>query len=231
MSPRLPIICRAAVVGALLVGGSRAFAQLAASSPFLPQGTAGAAATTNGPLEYGGYLDTPEGERLYRVNDPARKIGAFLKRGERHDGLGVLVKQPDDDRNTLTVEHDGKTLTLERRKAKIVSAGPPAMVMPPPVPAVAPNVAPAVTQSVVVNPTPADEQRRLEAVAAEVARRRALREQAGQQLSQPVQTLPAQPQLPAQSQQRMIQQGSAYPQNGQQPNAQRRGGMRGNQQR
>ena len=40
------------------------------------------------------------------------------------------------------------------------------------------------TQAVVLNPTPADEQRRLDAVAAEVARRRALREQATQQLSQ-----------------------------------------------
>lgn len=211
----------------MLVAGGRAFAQLAASSPFLPQGSAAAAAVTNSPLEYGGYLDTPAGERLYRVNDPARKIGAFLKQGERHDGLGVVIKQSDDDRNTLTIEHDGKTLTLERRKAKIVSAGPPAMVMPAQVPAVATNVAPAVTQSVVVNPTPADEQRRLEAVAAEVARRRALREQSGQQF-----TPPAPPQLPVQNQQRMIQQGATSPQNAQQQqNFQRRGGMRGNQQR
>ena len=37
---------------------------------------------------------------------------------------------------------------------------------------------PAVTASVVANPTAADEQRRLDAVAAEVARRRAMREQA-----------------------------------------------------
>lgn len=231
MLPRFPFFCRVAVVGVSFMAGGLVFAQLAASSPFLPQGTAGAAATANGPLEYGGYLDTPAGERLYRINDPARKIGAFLKLGERHDGLGVLVKQPDDDRNTLTVEHDGKTLTLERRKAKIVSAGPPAMVMPPPAPAAGPTVAPAVTQSVVINPTPADEQRRLEAVAAEVARRRALREQAGQQLNQGVQPVPVQPPMPVQNQQRMMQQGSTYPQNGQQQNVPRRGGMRGNQPR
>jgi len=52
-----------------------------------------------------------------------------------------------------------------------------------PPPSVAPagpaiTVTPAVTQTVMVNPSPADEQRRLEAVAAEVNRRRALREQA-----------------------------------------------------
>lgn len=229
MLSRLPFFCRLAVIGALVVSGGSAHAQLAAGSPFLPQGGAAAAATTNGPLEYGGYLDTPAGERLYRINDPARKLGAFFKLGERHDGLGVLVRQSDDDRNTLTVEHDGKTVTLERRKAKIVSAGPPAMVMPPQAPVAAPNVASAVTQSVVVNPTPADEQRRLEAVAAEVARRRTLREQAGQQFNQSVQPVPAQ--MPVQNQQRMIQQGSASPQTGQQQNVQRRGGMRGSQQR
>jgi hypothetical protein len=44
-----------------------------------------------------------------------------------------------------------------------------------------PMVSNAITQSVVANPTPADEQRRLEAVAAEVRRRRALREQASLQ--------------------------------------------------
>jgi hypothetical protein len=66
---------------------------------------------------------------------------------------------------------------------------------------------------VVVNPTPADEARRLEAVASEVARRRALREQASQQMGQSppmpapqpqVQPQPAQPRspMPATSQQR-----------------------------
>jgi len=63
-----------------------------------------------------------------------------------------------------------------------VSSGAAAQAMPPPV--VATNVGPAVTQTVVLNPTPADEQKRLDAVAAEVARRRALREQATQQMGQ-----------------------------------------------
>jgi hypothetical protein len=121
----------------------------------------------------------------YRVFDPARKSGVWVKLNERNAELGVMAKQYDADRGTLTVEHEGKTLTLEERKAKIVSAGPVAQMMAPPPPA-APggNMAPAVTQSVVVNPTPAEEQKRLEAVAAEVARRRALREQAASQMPQ-----------------------------------------------
>jgi hypothetical protein len=70
------------------------------------------------------------------------------------------------------------------RSAKVVSSGAAGNLAPPPpapMPAI-PNVPLAVTNAVVVNPTPADEQKRLEAVAAEVARRRALREQATQQI-------------------------------------------------
>ncbi|MEY4940620.1 MAG: hypothetical protein RIQ93_2355, partial [Verrucomicrobiota bacterium] len=177
-------------------------AQLAANSPFQPQGAAAAATAADATLEYRGYMDTPAGDRLFRINDSARKTGAFVKLGERHDGLGLALKQYDADHNAIIVEHGGKTVTLQRREAKIASAGPGAQLMPPP------NVGPAVTQSVMVNPTTADEQRRLEAVAAEVARRRALREQAGQQLNagvpQPPMLLPPQvaPQPGPQFQQR-----------------------------
>ncbi len=130
-------------------------------------------------------IQTPEGV-LYRLYDPARKAGAWAKSNERNSEFGVVVKQYDAERKTLTVEHDGRTLTLPEREAKIVSSGNAAQVMPPPIQQQAINVAPAVTQSVVVNPTPAQEQQRLEAVAAEVARRRALREQASQQILQGV---------------------------------------------
>ncbi len=158
-----------------------------ARSPFLPaQSASGPAAPTPGAaLEYRGYMVTAEGTQ-YRLVDPAGKKGAWVRLNERNPDLEVIAKQYDDTHRTLTVEHQGRTLTLAEREAKVVSGGaPPAM--PPPVAAPAPpptNVAPAVTQSVVVNPTPADEQRRLEAVAAEVARRRALREQAANQVNQ-----------------------------------------------
>jgi hypothetical protein len=99
-----------------------------------------------------------------------------------------VVKQHDAAQDTLTIEHQGRPHTLALRRAKVVSAGsaPAMMPQPPMAPPPPSNVAPAVTQSVVLNPSPADEQRRLEAVAAEVARRRALREQATQQVSQGV---------------------------------------------
>lgn len=182
MSPRIP---RRVFAALLLLGGALpATAQLSGNSPFMPpQAAAAPGPTQNAPLEYAGYFSTPEG-RMFRVKDAQTKAGVFLKINERDEGLKVTVKQFDESANTLTVEQDGRTLTLEERKSKIVSAGN-AASMPPPMPMpTMTNVAPAVTQSVVVNPTPADEQKRLEAVAAEVARRRALREQAQAQMPQ-----------------------------------------------
>ncbi len=156
-------------------------AQLAAKSPFTS--ATGAEATSpaaNAPLEFRGYMETSEGVQ-YRLYDPAKKTGIWVKVNEKNPDLEVTVKQHDTDKETLTVEHQGKSLTLSQRKSKVISSG--SVAMPPAMAAAAatPNVLPAVTQAVVLNPTPADEQRRLDAVAAEVARRRALRQQAEQQ--------------------------------------------------
>ena len=199
---------RCLIIAGLAVGGSvRAASQLSSVSPFSsPQATTNAP-TQGAPLEYRGYMVTPEGT-LYRIVDPARKTGTFLKLNERDPNFDVLIKTFDANNDMVTIEHGGRTLTLEERKAKIVSSGN-AAAMPPPVPVQQqmPNVSPAVTQSVVLNPTPADEQRRLDAVAQEVARRRALREQAQQTISQggtPQVAIPPQPQQ-QQPQQRNFQ--------------------------
>jgi len=168
--------------------GAAVDAQVATKSPFLPPaGAAGpaAAATPGTPLEFRGLLDVGDGLQ-FRLYDPGRKTGSWVKLNERNAELDVVAKQHDAREETLTIEHQGRTLTLAMRKPKVISAGSVAQMLPPPAAPAAPaNVAPAVTQTVVLNPTPADEQRRLEAVAAEVARRRALREQATQQLNQP----------------------------------------------
>jgi hypothetical protein len=143
-------------------------------------------------------MDSPSDGRLYRITvkekDPARRVsgstGVWVKLNERNPDLDVTIKQHDESQKpaTITIEHQGKTLTLAEKEGKVVSGGAAAQAMPPPgqppqppVP-VQSNVPAAVTQAVVLNPSPADEQRRLEAVAAEVARRRAMREQATQQI-------------------------------------------------
>ncbi len=171
----------AAVALAGVATGGRA--DLIKVSPFLPPQNSASAVTQNSEVKYMGWVETPQGT-LYRVYDPARKAGAFLKVGEKDTNLDVAVKQHDNDRDTLTVEHGGQTLTLPENDSKVSSSGLLPQMIPSPIGPSGgmPNVSPAVTQSVVLNPTPADEQRRLEAVAAEVARRRALREQAQQQM-------------------------------------------------
>ena len=197
MSSRVLLFRLFFAAGAALASHPAATGQIAAKSPFMPPQSAAAAGPTAGaPLEYRGYMETAEG-RLYRIHDPAKKTGTWVKLNEKNADFDLIAKQHDTDQETLTIEHQGKTLTLAERKPKVVSSGSAAAAMPPPILTPAPtNVSPAVTQAVVLNPTPADEQRRLDAVAAEVARRRALREQASQQLNQGVTqqiTLPGQP--------------------------------------
>lgn len=197
------------LAGAVLAGGpalGTVRAQLASSSPFLAPQASGPGPTQGAPLEYRGYMVTKEGTQ-YVIYDPARKARAFLKVNERDGNLDVLVKQFDASNDMLTIEYQGRTITLEERKSKIVSSGNAAAMPQPQMPQPPPNVMPAVTQSVVVNPTPAEEQRRLEAVAAEVSRRRALREQAQQQVNQggsPQVNVPVPGQMPADPQRRTL---------------------------
>jgi hypothetical protein len=168
-----------------IAGAAEALAQIAAKSPFMPpQGANSAGPTAGAPLEYRGFIETGEGTQ-YRIYDPAKKVGAWVKLNEKNPEFDVVAKQHDDGQKTLTIEYQGRTLTLAERESKVVSSGSAAAAMPPPVAVpIQTNVPAAVTQAVVLNPTPADEQRRLDAVAAEVARRRAMREQATQQITQ-----------------------------------------------
>ena len=164
-----------AVICAMAVSCVRA--ELLKVSPFLGPQSAANTPTQNAPLEYRGSMAI--GEVLeFRVVDPARKVGTWLKVGEQDANLDVTLKEHNDTQDTITVEHAGQTSTLQLKMPKVVSSG--AMPAPPvmPLAPTAPNVSPAVIQTVVPNPTPQQEQERLQAVAAEVARRRALREQA-----------------------------------------------------
>ena len=187
-------LLRPALLAGAVLAAFPARAAEGARSPFMPAAGAAAAAPTAGaPLEYRGYLETSEGVQ-FRIYNPTRKAGVWARLNERNAEFDVTPKQHDDGYRTLTLEHQGRTITLAVREPKVVSAGSAAALpMPAAAPVPAANVAPAVTQSVVLNPSPADEQRRLEAVASEVARRRALREQATQQ----IQAMPAANAAPA----------------------------------
>ncbi|HVU33089.1 MAG TPA: hypothetical protein VHE61_06620 [Opitutaceae bacterium] len=183
MPARFPSISRLLIVPVFALSVA-ARAELIKVSPFLPPQGSTSAATPNAPLEYRGSMEIGQVQQ-FRVVDPQRKVGSWLKLGERDPNLDVVVKQHERDPDTLVVEHNGQSLTLQLHVAKVTAGANFGMVMAgQPMPAQIQNVSPAVINTVVPNPTPADEQRRLEAVAAEVARRRALREQAAQQAAQ-----------------------------------------------
>jgi hypothetical protein len=202
MSSRAQTLYGLFVLSLALVATTRAETQLATRSPFVSTQGAGAAAPTAGaPLEYRGMMETSEGLKV-RLVDPSRhNLGVWLLVNQRDSSLEAVVKQIDVEHDTVTVDYQGRALTLAQHVAKVASAGTAQNFVAMPNPAS--NLPPAIANSVVVNPTPADEQRRLEAVAAEVARRRQLREQASQQVAQGV---PVAQQVIQQAQQQRQQQ-------------------------
>src|ERR1017187_932294 len=147
-------------------------ADLAPSSPFLPlnSAAAGAQAGPAGPVELRGIMSTSGGV-AYCIYDTAKKVSAWV--GLNETGNDFVVKAADPGNDSVTVDFQGRSLRLVLRTAKIASAG--AGGGPAPAPMI-----PGASAPVVLNPTPADEQRRLDAVSQEVRRRRLERERAVQ---------------------------------------------------
>ncbi|HWA85871.1 MAG TPA: hypothetical protein VG710_06590 [Opitutus sp.] len=179
---------------------ARAGDGLPGPSPFLPAaGSAPAAATPDAPIELRGVV-TNEGKTLFSIYDTTRKTSDWV--GLNETGHAFTVQNYDEAHDTVTVNYQGRTLTLALHTAKVASAPVAfpaqnqALISPPP-PAPQPIGGP-----VVLHPSPADEKRRLEEIAAEVNRRRMLRQQAlqasrraaeqGQQAGRPVPVRPNQ---------------------------------------
>src|SRR5215207_6685853 len=79
-----------------IAGVTQAFAQIAAKSPFMPpQGASSAGPTAGAPLQFGGFIETSEGVH-YRILDPAKKTGVWVKMNERNPDFDVVVKQHDN---------------------------------------------------------------------------------------------------------------------------------------
>lgn len=141
-------------------------------SPFLPpeaQTAAPAAEHTN--IEFRGVL-VMGGQQTFNFFEPAKRISTWV--GLNEGGSSVTVKSYDARADTVVVDFGGQTLTLALQKVKISAApAPPVMAVPS-----AAATAPLEQLPVVLNPTPADEAKRLDAIAAEVRRRRLMRQQA-----------------------------------------------------
>lgn len=135
---------------------------LAASSPFLPPGVTDAGpngAAAGGAIELRGEMSTPDG-LAFCIYDTTLKKAVWVHEGEK--GNPFIVKSHDLNRDSVVVTYQGKTMNLALPIVKVASSGP--------------GVAPTVNAAASATPSAEDAQK-LAAIAAEVARRRQLREQ------------------------------------------------------
>jgi hypothetical protein len=166
-------------IAAVLLGAAclppAARADLAAASPFLPAaGSAAAAAGPSGPIELRGMMSTAGG-MAYCIYDTAKKKDVWV--GLNEGGHDFVVRSADSASESVKVDYQGRTLNLTLHAARVASAGPAAL-------SAAPSGVVANPGLSLTPPTPADEQKRLDAVAQEVRRRRLEREKAIQDAPQ-----------------------------------------------
>jgi hypothetical protein len=154
---------------ALILASGSLGADLASSSPFMPANAAasGSAAGPSGPIELRGVMSTPDGE-AFCIYDTAKKKDVWV--GLNESGHDFVVKSSDTSSDSVSVQYQGRSMKLTLRTAKVASAGLASNPIVPPQVSGGPPIA--------LNPSPADEQKRLDAVAQEVRRRKQEREKA-----------------------------------------------------
>lgn len=169
---------RTLLLGSLFVlalgvrGGAQ---ELAADSPFLPGASAAAGPTENAPLELRGIVGTGA-NRLFNLFDPSTKQSRWV--GLNEPGHNFTVKAHDEASDTVTIDYVGRVLNLRLPESRIT----PLALAAVPGPGAANNRGrrPDNADNAAATPgqprelTP-EEAKRLENVATEVARRRALR--------------------------------------------------------
>lgn len=191
---------RTSLILALLAGPALAqpaapsLQSLVSNSPFgvaTVGGPGGPAAA--GSLEFRGtFVD--RNERFFSLVDPSTRKAEWV--GLNEAGRPFLVKSYDAERETISVEFQGRTLDLKLHSARVVALAP-MPVAPAPQPG-APNAANAGAQARPAVAAGTSEAQRLAQVAEEIRRRRALRQQATQ--NAPVQIPGAQPPPPVRPQ-------------------------------
>jgi hypothetical protein len=143
---------------------------LVAESPFMPKQEANntaPVATENASVEFRGLISTKEGV-LFGLYDRTRNVGAWVR--EKDKGSDFTVRSYDAAADMVTVDYQGQKYTLPLSTSRIATAAPSA------VPVVVKPAQGGAPQQAVAKPADAT---RLESVAAEVRRRRALRQAGG----------------------------------------------------
>jgi hypothetical protein len=185
MLVRIPssFVCVGLLVGAFPL---RAASDITADSPFLPpsNGAAATAVTEGAPIELHGVMTTAEGTS-FSIYDTAKKSAQWVRINQAGAPFVIRSHSIVDGNDEVKIDYQGSSLTLALKTPKIgaMARNNPVMAANQPPggfnrPGGPPN---AITQTVVVNPTPADEAARLQAVVEAVAARRAARNQAVQQ--------------------------------------------------
>lgn len=151
---------------------------LVTNSPFVlkqADETAPPPVTEGASVEFRGMIATKEGV-LFGLYDRAKNIGAWVGQDDKNSDFDVSAYDPAND--LVTVSYQGQSFTLPLSSSKIGAA--------------APSALPVMNTNNGNNPNvqaQADgNRRRLESVAAEVRRRRALRQSAASGSTAPAQT-------------------------------------------
>jgi len=124
--------------------------------------------TEGGAVEFRGMIATKDGV-LFGLYDRTRNVGAWVR--EKDKSAEFQVQSYDASADLVTVDYQGRKFTLPLSTSRIATAA------ASPVPVARPAVQSGSSAPVAVNAAPADAAR-LESVAAEVRRRRALRQAA-----------------------------------------------------
>ncbi len=170
----------------------RSAIDLTPSSPFMPPGGNAQdsnAAPAGSSLELHGIVSTPQGYK-FDLFDPTSHKDAWV--GFNETGKPYVVQSQDIAHNRVTVEYQGRqiTLTLPQPKVAPMGGGQSMTVMP------SPMMNP-MTTSPPMTAAPAnieDERRRIELITEEIRRRRALRAAQQRQLQMQPGAVPAPPQ-------------------------------------
>ncbi len=152
---------------------------LISESPFvLKQADNAPAAVTEGAtVEFRGMFSTKEGV-FFGFYDRAKNTGAWVRQDDKNSDFNV--SSYDASGELVTVEYKGQRFTLPLSSSKIGAAA------PSPLPVVNATSNNGTPMSAVQPGARGDDQRRLESVAAEVRRRRALRQAAAVATPAPV---------------------------------------------
>ncbi len=159
---------------------------LVSESPFvLKQAESAAPVTENATVEFRGVIATKEGV-LFGLYDRTKNLGAWVRQDDKSGDFKVSNYDPSGD--VVTVDYQGQKFTLPLSSSKIGAAA------PTPLPVVNNGQPGNPGARVTAVPQPGgrpNDQQRLESVAAEVRRRRALRQAAGSGTPPPAQPQPA----------------------------------------